>query len=59
VGGKKFFSKNIKIIIIKLINKRFIFLKNNLFILNLKYIFVLVKKLIKNELIEKFDQYQI
>jgi hypothetical protein len=59
VGGGRFFSENIKIIIIKLVNKRFIFLKNNLFILNLGYIFISTKKLIKNKLIEEFDQYRI
>jgi hypothetical protein len=55
MGGGKLFSENIKIIIIKLTNKRFIFLENNLFISNLEYIFILAKKLIKNELIRKFD----
>jgi hypothetical protein len=40
---------------IKLINKQFIFLENNLFIPNLKYIFILAKKLIGNKLIEKFN----
>jgi hypothetical protein len=51
----KLFSENIKIIIIRLINKRFIFLENNLFIFNLKYIFILAKKLIKNKLIKEFN----
>jgi hypothetical protein len=55
MGGRRLFSKNIKIIVIRLTNKRFIFLENNLFIFNLEYILVLAKKLIGDELIEEFD----
>jgi hypothetical protein len=55
VGEGRLFSENIKIIIIKLINKQFIFLENNLFMPNLEYIFILAKKLIKNKLIKEFD----
>jgi hypothetical protein len=36
-------------------NRRFIFLKNNLFMSNLGYIFISIKKLIKNKLIKKFN----
>jgi hypothetical protein len=56
VGGGKLYSKRIRIIIIKLANKRFIFLENSLFIPRLKYMFVLVKKLIRNQLISQFDR---
>jgi hypothetical protein len=59
VGGGRLFLENIGTIIIKLTNKQFIFLENNLFIFNLGYIFVSAKKLIKNELVKEFDQYQI
>lgn len=45
----------IKIIIIKLVNRRFIFLEDNLFISNLGYIFILVRKLIGDNLIGIFD----
>jgi hypothetical protein len=51
VGGGKFYSERIRIIIIKLANKRFIFLKNNLFVLRLGYMFILAKKLVGNQFI--------
>jgi hypothetical protein len=47
----RFYSKEMGIIIIKLTNKRFIFLENNLFIFKLGYIFVLAKKLVRNQFI--------
>jgi hypothetical protein len=48
VRGRRFCLEGIEIIIIKLANRRFIFLENNLFIFKLEYIFVLAKKLVKN-----------
>jgi hypothetical protein len=48
VGGGRFYSEGIGIIVIKLANKRFIFLENNLFVPKLRYILVLVKKLVGN-----------
>jgi hypothetical protein len=51
VGSGKFYLESIRIIVIKLANKRFIFLKNNLFIPRLRYIFVLIKKLVRNKFI--------
>jgi hypothetical protein len=59
VRGGKLYSKGIGIIIIKLANKQFIFLENNLFVPKLGYILVLVKKLVRNQLIGQFDYYQI
>jgi hypothetical protein len=51
VKGRRFYSEGIGIIIIKLANKRFIFLENSLFIFKLGYIFVLAKKLVRNQFI--------
>jgi hypothetical protein len=51
VRGGRFYLERIGIIIIKLINKRFIFLENSLFVFKLGYIFVLAKKLVRNQLI--------
>jgi hypothetical protein len=51
IGGGKFYLEGIRIIIIKLTNKRFIFLENNLFIFKLGYIFILAKKLVGNQFI--------
>jgi hypothetical protein len=51
VGGGKFYSERIRIIVIKLANGRFIFLENSLFMPRLGYIFVLAKKLVRNQLI--------
>jgi hypothetical protein len=48
VKGRRFYLKGIRIIIIKLVNKRFIFLENSLFMLKLGYILVLIKKLVGN-----------
>jgi hypothetical protein len=48
VKNGRFYLEGIGIIIIKLVNKRFIFLENSLFVFKLGYIFVLVKKLIRN-----------
>ena len=59
VGGRRLYLKRIDIIIIKLINKKFIFLKNNLFIFNLEYIFVLTKKLVGNQFIDQFNCYKM
>jgi hypothetical protein len=57
VKGRRLYSEGIGIIIIKLANKRFIFLENSLFILKLGYILVLAKKLVRNQLISQFDCY--
>jgi hypothetical protein len=57
VRSRRLYSKEIRIIIIKLANKRFIFLKNNLFVPKLGYILVLAKKLVRNQLISQFDYY--
>jgi hypothetical protein len=57
VKGGRFYLEGIGIIVIKLANKRFIFLENNLFVFKLGYIFVLVKKLVRNQLIGQFDCY--
>jgi hypothetical protein len=59
IGGGRLYLEGIRIIIIKLINKRFIFLENSLFIFKLGYIFTLVNKLIKNQFINQFDYYQM
>jgi hypothetical protein len=48
VGGGRFYLEGIGIIVIKLANKRFIFLENNLFVSKLGYILVLAKKLVGN-----------
>jgi hypothetical protein len=48
VRGRRFYLKGIGTIVIKLANKRFIFLENSLFMLKLGYILVLVKKLVGN-----------
>jgi hypothetical protein len=51
VRGRRFYLEGIGTIVIKLANKRFIFLENNLFVPKLGYIFVLVKKLVRNQFI--------
>jgi hypothetical protein len=48
VKGRRFYLKGIGTIVIKLVNKRFIFLENNLFVPKLGYILVLAKRLVRN-----------
>jgi hypothetical protein len=48
VKGRMFYLEGIGIIVIKLANRRFIFLENSLFIPKLGYILVLAKKLVGN-----------
>jgi hypothetical protein len=59
VKGRRLYLEGIGIIIIKLANRQFIFLENNLFVPKLGYIFVSAKKLVRNQLISQFDCYQI
>jgi hypothetical protein len=51
IRGRRFYSEGIGTIVIKLVNKRFIFLENNLFVPKLGYILVLAKKLVRNKFI--------
>jgi hypothetical protein len=51
IKGRRFYLEGIRIIIIKLANKQFIFLENSLFVPKLGYIFVLAKKSVRNQLI--------